>query len=553
AQGSGLSNYTITYAGGTLTVDPAALTVAADAVRKTYGDTATLGGFTATGLRNGDSVTGVTLAGSGMEATAGVGSYAIAVSDAVGSGLSNYVITYADGHLTVTPAALTIAAGSASKTYGDIPTLSGFTTAGLRNGDSVTGVTLSSAGAATGAGVGSYAVTASSAQGSGLSNYAITYADGRLTVTPAALTIAADAARKTYGDTAALGGFTASGLRNGDSVTGVTLASTGTAATAGVGSYAVTASSAQGSGLSNYTITYAGGTLTVDPAALTIAADSVRKTYGDTAMLSGFTATGLRNDDSVSSVSLISAGAAATAGVGSYGIAASNAVGGRLSNYTVTYVDGALTVSPRPILVTADTLSRPAGTANPTLTYSVDGRGLANGDTLGGFLTTAASAASPAGSYTIGRGTLAASPNYDLTFRPGVLTVIAAGETVEPQSPTPESRDPSGPARVDGLTQALANSILPRNLVVATASQATQPFQGNAAPAPFSSAGPQMASGNASAATGVSGEASGNPDSQGTASVAVACIGGAAASSSCAAAPHPENTRFGRFLRFSTP
>ncbi|WP_042700660.1 MBG domain-containing protein, partial [Azospirillum sp. B506] len=297
-QGSGLSNYTITYADGTLTVDPAALTVTADAARKTYGDSASLTAFTATGLKNSDSVTGVSLSSSGTAAIAGVGSYNIAAASAQGSGLSNYTITYADGTLTVDPAALTVTADAARKTYGDSASLTGFTATGLKNSDSVTGVSLSSSGTAATAGVGSYSIAASSAQGSGLSNYTITYADGTLTVDPAALTVTADAARKTYGDSATLTGFTATGLKNSDSVTGVSLSSSGTAAAAGVGSYNIAAASAQGSGLSNYTITYADGTLTVDPAALTVTADAARKTYGDTATLTGFTATGLKNSDS---------------------------------------------------------------------------------------------------------------------------------------------------------------------------------------------------------------------------------------------------------------
>ena len=47
-------------------------------------------------------------------------------------------------------------------------------------------MTLSSAGAAPGAPVGTYPIVASGAQGAGLSNYAITYVDGTLTVLPAA-------------------------------------------------------------------------------------------------------------------------------------------------------------------------------------------------------------------------------------------------------------------------------------------------------------------------------------------------------------------------------
>jgi len=50
------------------------------------------------------------------------------------------------------------------------------------------------------------------------------------------------------------------------------------------------------------------------------------------------------NSDTITSVTLNSAGAAAAAAVGSYPIAATNALGTGLSNYLITYVPGALTV-----------------------------------------------------------------------------------------------------------------------------------------------------------------------------------------------------------------
>src|SRR5262249_5382349 len=57
-----------------------------------------------------------------------------------------------------------------------------FTQTGLLNGDTITGVTLTSAGAAASAAVGSYDIVASAATGTGLSNYAITYVNGTLLV-----------------------------------------------------------------------------------------------------------------------------------------------------------------------------------------------------------------------------------------------------------------------------------------------------------------------------------------------------------------------------------
>ena len=56
------SNYTITYVNGTLTVNPAALTITANNASKTYGQTATFAAtaFTTSGLVNGDTVSSVT-------------------------------------------------------------------------------------------------------------------------------------------------------------------------------------------------------------------------------------------------------------------------------------------------------------------------------------------------------------------------------------------------------------------------------------------------------------------------------------------------------------
>ena len=112
----------------------------------------------------------------------------------------------------------------------------------------------------------------------------------------------------------------------------------------------IIASGAVGSGLSNYTISYVNGSLTVNPAPLTITANSATKTYGQTATLAEhrFTTSGLFNSDSVSSVSRSSTGAVATAAVAGspYAIIASGAVGSGLSNYTISYVNGSLTVNP---------------------------------------------------------------------------------------------------------------------------------------------------------------------------------------------------------------
>jgi hypothetical protein len=141
-----------------------------------------------------------------------------------------------------------------------------FTTSGLVNEDTVSSVTLSSAGAAKMASVASYDILPSAAVGTGLTNYKIAYNSGKLTVDPKALTITADNQSKVYW--APLPALTASydGFVNGDTATSLTtppiLATTGLASSP-VGTYPITASGAVDA---NYSITFVAGTLTVTPA-----------------------------------------------------------------------------------------------------------------------------------------------------------------------------------------------------------------------------------------------------------------------------------------------
>jgi len=256
--------YDIGYvASGGITITPASLRVTATGATKTYGTTANLGGYSVSGLIGGDAVSGVALGSVGAGAAAAVGRYAITASGATGTGLSNYVIDYVDGSLRVDPATLRIVANDASKTYGSSIGLTGYSASGLVNGDTIAGVALGSAGAGAGAAVGRYAIGAADATGAGLSNYVIQYVDGSLTVDPATLRIVASDASKTVGSIANLTDYRVSGLLNGDTVSGVALGSAGANAGAAVGSYAITASGATGTGLSNYAIDYVDGRLNV--------------------------------------------------------------------------------------------------------------------------------------------------------------------------------------------------------------------------------------------------------------------------------------------------
>src|SRR5207244_2674076 len=123
----------------------------------------------------------------------------------------------------------------------------------------------------------------------------------------------------------------------------------------------------------------------------------------------------------------VTTAATATSPVGTYAITAAGQTSG---NYTITYVAGTLTVTKAALTVTADDKTKVYGAGLPTFTASY--AGFVNGDTsaaLTGALTvtTAATAASPVGTYAI---TAAGqtSGNYTITYVAGTLTVTEAAQ-----------------------------------------------------------------------------------------------------------------------------
>jgi hypothetical protein len=85
---------------------------------------------------------------------------------------------------TINKATLTITADDDSKVSGTLKTFSStaFTQTGLVGGDTITGVTETSTGAAVSAAVGTYPIVPGAATGTGLGNYTISYVNGTLTV-----------------------------------------------------------------------------------------------------------------------------------------------------------------------------------------------------------------------------------------------------------------------------------------------------------------------------------------------------------------------------------
>ena len=243
------------------------LTVASSNASKTYGTnaaTAVSSDYTITGYQVGvagafvgDTASSAyggapSITSNGSPGTAAVSGSPYAITAALGTLMSSSGYGFAfqsNGQLTVNPAAVTVTALGGTSVYGTSPSNPGLSATGLQNGESVNVLTgLSN----------SFGITSLSAAGSYTTNVAGTLSNsnytlsstntGTWTVNPAALTITALNQSKTYGSTANLGttAFSETGLVNSDTVTGVTLTSAGSPATATVagGPYAITPSAA---------------------------------------------------------------------------------------------------------------------------------------------------------------------------------------------------------------------------------------------------------------------------------------------------------------------
>jgi len=259
-------------------------------------------------------------------------------------------------------------------------------------------------------------------------NYNSVSASVAISVTRAALLVSANSTNRPYGQTNPP--FTASftGFVNGDDagdLEGELIFSTLAQTNSPIGSYEVIPS---GLVSSNYTLNFAAGMLTITAAPLVVTADDETKVYGAALPeLSGGLA-GAQNADNLSATFITVATAASDAG--SYTISPLLAdPDGKLSNYTVTTNLDVLTITPAPLLISANDTNRSYGAANPPFTASY--AGLVNGDDETDLdspvvLSTTATAASPAGSHAITAAN-AADLNYAITFVDGTLTIMPAG------------------------------------------------------------------------------------------------------------------------------
>jgi len=441
------SNYAVTYVGNNVTVGTRAITVTADPKSMTYGNstpslTYAVGGL---GLVNSDTLSGAlaTTAAS----TSNIGAYGITQGTLAAS--ANYALTYVGDNVTIGTRAITVTAAAKSMAYGDaVPTLTQSVTSGsLVNGDTLSGALVTTASSTSN--IGTYGIT----QGTlaALSNYALTYVGDNVTIGTRAITVTADAKSMAYGDAVPALTYVVSGagLVNGNTLSGA-LATTATS-TANIGTYSITQGTLAAS--SNYAVTYVGNSVTIGTRAITVNADAKAMSYGDSVPALTYTigGSGLANGDSLAGA--LATTAAPTANVGTYAITQGTLAAS--SNYALTYVGNNVTIAKRALALTAtaDAKTMAYGDTVPTLTYTIGGSGLVNGDTLSGALATTATSTSNVGTYPITQGTLAASSNYNFSFTGNSLTIGQRAVTV-----TADAQNMTYGNAVPGLTYVIGGS-----------------------------------------------------------------------------------------------
>lgn len=417
------------------------IVLSADDVTREYGEENPFFSYSVSGLADGDTLTGVTngVPAFLVEATASsnAGEYTITITQGsltlVSDKYSGFV--FKPGTLTITPAPLTLTIGTAKKQYGadgtsvaDIPhTMSGFK---LDDDESdLQDFALVSEGFAATSDAGSYSLEGRLRD----PNYILESVElGTLEVTPAPLVGRIGDVTREYGEPTEFS-VEFSGFVNGDDesvIESVEVAADTpqTDLKVPVGTYRLAGTATA----KNYAVLMVPGNLTVTEAPLVLSVNgNFQREYGDANPLFGVTVRGLKNGETAQQVvnglgvfTLANQGS----GVGTYELIPTGVAN---QNYRIVRGErGTLTITPAPLVLSADDKTRMEGLTNPALTFTVTG--LKNGDPAsivsGAALTVAAGPASLAGDYTIVISG-GSAPNYEIVAREaGTLTVEARPE-----------------------------------------------------------------------------------------------------------------------------
>ena len=408
-------NYDIRFETAAFSITPAALTVAANAAQtKVYGaDEPTLT-YTITGYANGDTEEEIDALSITRAPGEDIGNYIITpvASD------TNYDITIETADFSITKAALKIVADrNQTKIYGaDEPKLT-CSVIGLVNGDTELNLEVLRMERAPGEDVGIYTMILEAID----ANYDVTIETATFRITPAALTVVANAGQtKVYGADEPTLTYTVTGYANGDTQEEIDALSITRAPGEDVGVYTITPEASD----ANYDVTIETADFSITPAALTIAANAGQtKVYGADEPALTYTVTGYKNGDTGEDMDVLRMERAPGEDVGVYTITPEVSD----VNYDIAIETADFTITKAALTVTADDQTKKVGDALPTLTISYDG--FVNGEGISDLddvpiASTRATKDASVGSYPIEL-TLGADRNYEIITVEGTLTITA--------------------------------------------------------------------------------------------------------------------------------
>jgi Bacterial Ig-like domain (group 3)/MBG domain (YGX type) len=456
---------------------------------------------TVTGLVNGDTLGTTIVVTYSTTATScsPPGTYPITAT-VTGSSAGNYQVVVNAGTLAISPSTTPITITFppvASRAYGSAPfAVTATSSAGSNSPVTIavqSGPAVISGNIVTLTGAGAVMLQASS---EGARNCSTVTATTNFQVTPAPLRVAVNNARRSYGAPNPAFSGTVFGAVGSDSFS-ESFTTTATA-TSNVGSYPIVPA-VTGANLASYTITAVNGTLTVTPAPLTVAANNASRGYGAANPAFSGTVTGAVGSNSFNQS--FTTTATATSNVGSYPIVPA-VTWANLANYTVTAVNGTLTVTPAPLTVAASNATRSYGAANPAFSGTVTGA--VGSDSFSESFTTTATASSNVGSYPIVPAVTGANlASYTVTAVNGALTVSSASTTTTLSAPASATSGssvtltatvaspggaPSGSVAFRNGTTALGTGTL-NSSGVATLSTTTLPVGNDSVTATYGAAG----------------------------------------------------------------
>ena len=418
---------------GTLTITPAPLTIKANNASRLYFEDNPSFSFTCSGFQNNETSSVLTTLPSyttNAVKTSNVGTYTITPS---GAKANNYTMSYQTGTLTISKRNLTATPNSTSREYGDANPNFTISYSGFVNNETQSAIAVkpsATSSAMPTSPVGNYTINLS---GGSATNYNLILKTGTLTVTKAPLSARVYDETKVYGSNNPYFAIKYSGLKNGETTPEwTTYPSFQTTATiqSGVGEYAVNVINAIPK---NYNLsTIIAGTLTITPAPLTIQANNATRLYYNDNPSLNYTCSGFKNNENESvlvNMPILSTSATKTSDVGSYTI---NVGGTSSPNYSISYISGTLSITPRTLTASVGNYSRPYNENNPDFEVLYSGFvGGQNKSVLNEEPTahTTATKTSNVGTYQISVSGGSAK-NYTFNYTSGTLTINKAEQTI---------------------------------------------------------------------------------------------------------------------------